>query len=288
MSGFDRCVAQMSRLGSTTYAQWDAQAYARLTRTASTLWERLGEDGAPQVEALRAYLRLGQEALARGLLIPGAEEAEEAEETVEPEGLLARLWLHTIPAQAASVPVEQLPAILVDLWNLAQGLRGEGLWLDRAVGPCLDETTALGSVEATIATGLEALFSSGSEPDWARLWVGSLDLRPVASTFIPGRMHLLAPRVVCIHDRRSEDECVGLRLGEGGGELLGCIDCGEPHEDSRPLPPLDWSMRSVVRIGERAVDLPLLGQVHASLPVPDGYIVASAVDSQRLWVVACE
>lgn len=278
MSGFDRTVAELSQLGSTTYAQWDAEAFARLTQTARGLWDNLGADGEPQVEALKAYLRLGQEALARGLVIS---------EAGEPEGLLDRLWLRTIPAQAASVPVEQLPATLVDLWNLAQGLRGEGLWLDRAVGRCLDEATMLSVVEATIAAGLEQIFSPGAEPDWTSLRLVTADLREVSSTFVPGRMHLLAPRVACIHDRRRDDECVGVRLDPDGCELLGSIDCGELHEDSGALPSLDWSHEGAVQIAGRLIRPPLLGQVHASLPVAAGFIVMSAIDSQWLWMVAC-
>ncbi|MGB1276897.1 MAG: hypothetical protein ACPG77_14220 [Nannocystaceae bacterium] len=275
MTSFAQIVAEQKRWGQATYRGWDPHAFDTLVESAATLlWDALGGDGCAPADALEAYLRLSQEALAVGVWSdPSA------------VGFFGRLWFRLVPKHAGSVPRVSLLRRLVELWNLGEGVHNEGRWLDLAVGQRMPPIEELSRVEPNLDQVLEELFRLGADPKWKRNPHRVLDLRPTCDRFLPGRMHQLAPRIVCVHDRREDDLCVGLSLAPGSSTLLGRIDCGPTFEDPRSAPEITLINQCVVKIGGKATLAPFLGNLHTSLTVPAGFVIVSASDSQRLWVL---
>ena len=62
--------------------------------------------------------------------------------------------------------------------------------------------------------------------------------------------------------------------------MMPCL--GTRHEES---PPPVEVRPGAVRVNGREAPLPLLNAPHQTLVAKSGYVVASAVDSQRLWVL---
>lgn len=115
--------------------------------------------------------------------------------------------------------------------------------------------------------------------------VAVLDARPVLEDFLPGEMYLAAPRVVCVADRRDPAHHVGLLLGHGGGSrLLGPSPPLSPYVEEGP-PPAATVSAGLARVGSHRVELPMLGEAHRVATALAGFVVVSAVDSQRLWIV---
>ncbi len=277
MTSFEQVVASQRRWGQATYSAWDPRAFDALVDSAgSLLWQTLGGDGQAPASALEAYLQLSQEALAIGVW----------SETTSP-GFFGRLWFRLTPRLAAAIPRNQLVARFVELWNLCEGLRNAGRWLDLAVGLRLDSLTELASVEAVLEQVLSELVTPGMDPAWKKNPCRILDLRPMNDRFLPGPMHLLAPRVVCVHDRRDDEQCMGLWLRpEQKGIVLGRIDCGQTYEDPRRTPEVEFTpANNIIRIDGRVAVAPAIGSIHSSLTLPAGFVIASAIDSQRVWVV---
>ena len=107
----------------------------------------------------------------------------------------------------------------------------------------------------------------------------------VLEDFLPGEMHLAAPRVVCVADRRDPDHRLGLLLGHGGqSRWLGPVPAMAPYDEDGPKPAAKVS-GGEARVGSHQVDLPLLGEAHRVASARAGFVVVSAVDSQRLWIV---
>lgn len=276
MSSFDATVEEVAATGRESHRNWTDATYAAFVRGPATrLWKNLDASDADTTATLRAYLTLGVEALARGFI----------SETGEPDGLLGHLWSDLIPRSAASMSTSQLPSQLVDLWNLGEGLRREAIWLDRVVCRGLDQLDALPDVEATLTAIVESVFSEEGTPAWEIPRVATVDCRATIDSFLPGTMHLLAPRVVCIHDRRHRGQHLGLLLDDDGPHVLGHVDCGESFAATRMPPKFSFDRWGQLVLGETPAFLPYIGELYGSLGLGAGHVVATSRSSQRLWVV---
>ena len=139
---------------------------------------------------------------------------------------------------------------------------------------------------AHLATVLEPVLVPPPPSQWTGpCALAVLDLRRIADRFLPGEMHLAGPAVVCVHDRRRPGAQLGVLLGRGGrSRVLGATPClgATLHEGARPAVTLDDGR---LAIGKLSVALGWLREPLEKLVTATGFVVASAVDSQRLWVV---
>jgi hypothetical protein len=99
-------------------------------------------------------------------------------------------------------------------------------------------------------------------------------------------MRLIAPVVAVVQDRRRPTLLGVLLEEQGQSRLLGALTGieGEYAEDAAPAIELQTNS---ARIGARKATLPLLTAPYRSLAACAGFVVASAVDSQRLWILEC-
>jgi hypothetical protein len=277
----DPFAAEVAAVARRNSSQFDAARFQALVATrVRELWPLIR--GAPHAASvLRSYLRLLAEAVGMGCLIEDARGQQ--------RDFLSDLLVNQVPARLPEVAPERRTACLAQLWNLGEGLLQEPAWLNRFAMAFAHEASAAGdllALPAQLAAVLEPVLAPRPPSQWAgpcQLIV--LDPRPVTDGFLPGEMHLAAPAVVCVHDRRRAGSQLGVLLEHGGkSRILGAAPClgSTVHEGARPA--VAFSPGSLA-IGDHQVSLGWLREPLERLVTATGFVLASAVDSQRLWVV---
>jgi hypothetical protein len=284
---WDTVARELAARGPRRHADWDAELFETLASgPARALSDALHAEPRRD-KVLAAWLTLAAEAVGLGYVDRASVHHLVTGQGPAPESLtllgrcLVRLSLEQLPAY----PADRAVALLARMWNLCEGLAAQPLWLNRYVASAAVEAPALEKLDAFLATTLEPALAPARVSTFSGPFtLGILDLREVADEFLPGEMHLAAPSVLCVHDRRAEDVRVGLFLAPGGEpRVLGLQPCLGPGPEETP-PALEL-LQNAVRVNGREAALPLLGAPHRALAARSGFVVASAVDSQRLWVL---
>ncbi len=279
MSGeLDALVPSMLELGQRLNARFDGALFQSIAASAAaTLWERV--EGSPGDQTLlRSYLRLVVEATGMGCLV--------RDPTGAHRNLLSLMLVDVVPPRLGELDPVMRPYVLAHVWNLSEGLLGEPVWMNRYAAAMCADLTDLRALSAR----LEAVLGPVLAPRPPSRWAGPhavkvLDTRAVRDDFLPGAMHLAAPSVVCLHDRRTPRAQIGVMLEHGGrSTLLGLTPClgGSLTEGSTPV--VEFAPNQVT-VGDRAVALPWLRAPRDRLVTGTGFVLATAVDSQRVWVV---
>lgn len=281
---FESAVKRRGDEGARRFAKWDAALYRDLCDgPAKRLWQRLAAK--PKGAAvLDAYLTLAVEAIGLGHIdragFDGLARGREA------ANLIALLWLGTIPDRALDGKPEVQIDRLVKAWNAGEGLLGASPWLNRYATASLHDLSSIDQLEAELVRVLEpALVAPAPSSFRGPFAVSTLDATQLDDRFLPGDMHLAAPAVLCVHDRKRAGVFAGVLLRPRGESsllpLTPCLGAG-PAEDGVPAIALQ---KGRVRIGDSRVALPLLERAHRAVVARAGFCVVSAVDSQRLWIV---
>ncbi|MEM9073378.1 MAG: hypothetical protein AAGE52_33040 [Myxococcota bacterium] len=270
MSVFHDLVEEADRVGRQRFSRWRPALLKQLAEgPALTLWAQLGRSEEREVR-FRAYLDLALEAIGRGVLT--------SSRIVSPTagGVLPTLLVRQIPREAPSV------RRMVELWNVGDGLAAHSPWLDRLVAPACDELDTLADLEATLAAVLERLYQAPTPSNAAdALRTEVVHLRRHAETFLPGRLRFVTPRILAVRDRRNDDELAIAVLPERtwiAGPLELPIESSAPSEVPVALGP------GSVRIGEARGRFEGLTTWQHVVVSPAGFVAATCVDSQRLWI----
>lgn len=192
-----------------------------------------------------------------------------------------------IPALLPKTPPGEQVALLAKTWNLAEGLLGEPAWVNRAVAGALANADSLLDLDRRILRVLEAALLPRARASLAGPFsVRSVDTRAIDHAFLPGAMHFSAPALLCVHDRKRKGVHAGLLLGpKGAASLLGPCPClGRPEKEPADLPTITL-IPGGLRVGDAKIPLTYFHRGHSAAASRAGYLVASALDSQRLWVV---
>lgn len=253
------------------------------------LWDRIGgERHAPAV--MEAYLRLLVEAIGMEVLDAAAVFAfPRAEAQPAAANLLSLLLVEKIPRLFPAGPADAQLGLLAQAWNLGEGLLAEAPWLNRYVASALSPLASLDDLDEQLVRALEpALLASAPASFQGPFAVTTLSAREVDAVFLPGAMHLAAPAVLCVHDRKREGVHAGVFLRPGGASsfmpLTPCLGVAAPDVENAGLPAASVAGGSL-RIGGLEVPVPFLQRGHEVVVCRAGFVVASALDSQRLWVV---
>lgn len=274
----ERVVAELAVAARRTSSRFDAARFHVLAAgRGGQLWQRIASD-AHALPVLRSYLRLLAEAVGMGCLVPDA--------GGEMRDVLSDLLATHVPARLAEVPPEQRAGCLAMLWNLGEGLLQEPAWLNRFAIAFAAGARDLLAMPAHLEAVLEPVLAPRRPSQWAGpCTLAVLDPRSLADGFLPGDMHLAAPAVVCVHDRRRTGAQLGVLLEHGGNSrLLGATPClgRDVHEGARPAVTF---AANYLAVGNHQVALGWLRAPLEKLVTSTGFVLASAVDSQRLWVV---
>ena len=269
--------------GPRKFARWDAAVFdAVATGPVAALAERLG--GQPDATAvLSGYLRLVQQGVGSGVVKQTA---------AGPAGwssFLERLVVELIPARLPEIAPERRMRVLVDAWNLGEGLLREPAWVDRYVNACAPALPRLDALEDFLVRTLGPVLTPAPPAAWTGpLKVAILDLRAAHDDFLPGRMHLAAPTVLCVEDRRRAGLQVGVFLRRGQkSEPLGVVFGLGEYRESDAMPKVEVA-DGKAKIGARVADVPTLRRCHTFAVARAGFVAACAPDSQRLWVIESE
>lgn len=270
---FRELLHQVSRNNRRRYAGWDAELFQEISiRIFYDLYGPLRKD--PQLEELMpAVLELLGEALARGYL-------DHRWQQGRPRSLMQLLFTDLIPQRLPLVTGKRRLACLARAWNLAEGLRTQPAWLDGFVTSQGADLTDLDQLEGWLVTVLQKAMTKSVPPPWnGPFQVEVLNARDASPDFLPGPMHAVAPQVVCVHDRRSPRSRLQVYLHRAGKSVLaGPFACDYRPEETA----INFSKNRALVDGQ-SIELPLLGQGHSGLR-QGAFFLASAIDSQRLWV----
>lgn len=187
-------------------------------------------------------------------------------------------------AEALLLPIDAAarPQALVDLFNLCDGMLAGEAWFDPFIASRLDGLSDLTDLPTLIELALDDVHSAAPSA-WGAVQRFTLDPRPIDPLFVPGHFSLVAPRVLCVADRRR-DTCLGLAFGRDLVTLFGPVPALEPIVPPEPRVTVGEYR---AQFGEETLYLGDLYPTHAHF-VLGSALVAAAVDSQRVWVMRPE
>ena len=270
--------------GPRRWASWDADLFARMCKgPVQALWKEIKKQTNAE-KVLRGYLALVQEAIGAGYLHRGCL-TDASEFVVGSEGnFLTHCLLNRVPSELSHIPAADQVAFLAKIWNLGEGLLQELPWVDRFVQSHAGTLGHLYEVEEFLAVTLEPALVPSKPAQWKGPFVVTLlNTRTLKDDFLPGEMHLAAPAVLCVHDRRHEKVHIGIFLRpHQESRFIGLTPCLGSFEEDSPKAEVKDGM---LQFGKQAVILPHLHACHRHVIARSGFSVASAVDSQRLWIV---
>jgi hypothetical protein len=269
--------------GPRKFSRWNATLFDAIAASAATaLAERLA--GQPDADAvLNGYLRLVQQGVGSGIV------KHTVPSSTGWASFLERLVVEMIPARLPEIAPERRLRVLVDAWNLSEGLLREPAWVDRYVNACAAAFPRLDTLEDFLIRTLGPALTPAPPASWnGALKVSVLDLRAAHDDFLPGKLHLAAPTVLCVEDRRRAGLQIGIFLRRGQkSEPLGVVSGLGVYDDSGKLPGVQFE-DGHVRVGSTTVDIPALRRCHAFTIARAGFVAACATDSQRLWIIESE
>ena len=266
---------QLAEEGPRRFSDWDAALFAAYCRTfLPSVHARLSKYGERTYVAVAAMVQQG---IGEGYL--------KADPEANPLNFLEHCLRGWLPEVLSRRPAEEHLRLLARVWNLGEGLLREPGWVNAYVMSRIGELCGDAGPEDFLVGVLRPLMEPAPPARWeAPYRVTMLSLRPTDDEFLPGEMHLAAPAVLVVSDRRRPVQ-LGVHLKrEGQSVVLGAFGPTSAFADDRSGVPVVWEVGRA-RIGEETVALPLLAVPFQWTLVPAGYLVASDVDSQKLWIV---
>ncbi|MEQ8785346.1 MAG: hypothetical protein RIC55_03570 [Pirellulaceae bacterium] len=278
-------VEQLRSQGPRQFANWNAEAFDSFVAGPVTRLQHVlpwYDKNAPDLDSLANYLRLVFEGVGAGWL-------RVLQPELPPPTFLAHCLTYLVPNKLGDIPRGERGEVLRKVWNLGEGLAREPQWLNQyAIARC-DWSTALSSLDRHLAEMLAPVLSPLPPASWNGAYrLHRIDLRPHADAFVPGRLYLASPAVLCIENRLNSHETLAMLLQKSGGsEVLGPVAPLPEHREAFE-PPAIKTTPDALSIHGSQVDVPLLGSPRDVLAVASGFVVVSADDSQRLWLVEAE
>lgn len=279
-------VEHHEREGERRFSRWDGESFRAVVfgpgkRLAAAI------DGSPDAaQVFLGWLRLVMEAIGLGYIRPGIV-APEDKLAFAPENLLELLLLDLIPGKLGTCAPTGRVALLAKAWNLGEGLLGEAPWLNVCAASAMANVGSLVDIEGRLLRVLDTALAPRTRSSFQGPYaVRTLDLRDVDGAFLPGRMHFAQPALVCVHDRKRPALSAGVLLGARNAPSLAfrspCL--ADKVAADQGLPTVSLTQAGLC-VGDARVPLPYWTRGHAVIASRAGLVVASALDSQRIWIV---
>jgi hypothetical protein len=274
-------IDHFAQAGAAQFSGWNPSLFEDYWRgTLPRLWIHLKVQ-LKQPEAARdvaaAYARLLCESIGKGYLRSGFQE--------RPANLMEYCFRNWLPARLVVLPPEQHLGLLARSWNLLEGLLCEPRWVNAYVMARISELGSQPDLESFLAFVLEPLFEPSPPARWnGPFRVSLLSMRQADYDFLPGDMYLVAPTVLAVKDRRRELQWGVLLQKQGRSDLACRFDETSPYAEGPSSVSPRWQ-GELLSLEQERIGLPFLREPFRWLQVRAGFVVASAVDSQKLWIV---
>ncbi len=272
-------IDELRRLGEEgprRFSGWNAPLYDAYRGTIlPELWKRLPPNSERTFAGLTALVQSG---IGEGYLKGGP--------GVAPRNFLEFCLRDWLPDVLARLPAEKHLPLLARVWNLGEGLLREPEWVNDYVMSRIGELRGDRMPEEILGDILRPLMEAAPEALWVSPYrVTLLSLRHADDEFLPGEMQLVAPTVLVVADRRRPVR-LGIHLRrEGRSVVLGSFGPTGTFPVEPNSVPVEWEEEGNARIGGETVSLPFLTAPFHWTLVGAGYLVANAIDSQKLWIV---
>jgi hypothetical protein len=229
MSPTSSLVDELEQNARGRFVSWDPALWQQFVEgPARSLSERLAARGVANESqpVFESYLRLACEAIGMGYLFPA---------TAGSANVFSLFWNKLVPDHLADVPNEARSSTLAACWNLGENLESAPLWTRRIFYRTCAQLESLGDLENVVAKVTADATSEPAQRLTAVKRLAWVHLGQEDKRFLPGMVHYLAPRVLCVHDRE--------RTGGGGRDavtygvwladpptFLGPMGCKEPPQ----------------------------------------------------------
>lgn len=278
----EQLIASLKQSGPRQFAAWNADAFeCYLDGPLSNLRSQLQwrDKKTPHPESLANFVRLIHESVGAGWLSP-------RDEATPSTLFLEHLLWTVLPHQLGNVPAKSRADVISRVWNLAEGLAHEPLWLNQYVIARTDWSTDLATLDQKLIEILAPVLSPMSPSNWTGTFqVQVLKLREHLDEFLPGRMFLAAPSLLCVENRLDPAITLAVLLQkEGRSEVLGQVGKLPEYFESLSAPDVVVSADAIT-INGSPVAAPLIAAHRQTLCVSSGFVAVIADDSQRVWLV---
>lgn len=277
-------ITQCREAGQRRHAHWDDKLFEQLCQgPVNYLWEKTGHD----LVGIQAYLSALAEAIGHGYVTQSTDPKHHQflAAYIRWRSLLEFWLVLRVPLEFPQLRPGLRPGTLAKLWNLGENILRDQPWVDPYLLRLnIEAPAALSDVERHLSAWLQPMLNPTVSAKWEPPFtVQVIDGRTIRDDFIPGEMHLSAPGLACIRDRRFADVFGGVFLHEADARVI------THHRDlgaGISNVPMDVRMgASRVSIEGHTIELPHLGLIHSHLTWGNRAALFTAVDSQRIWLV---
>ena len=291
-------VREAEAAGRASLAQWSQKVFDQYCSDplASLCGEPAGQGDGNESEVaaavVRGYLALVVEGMGRGYVKASRHgRMRTPNDRPAPGTLMEVLLSRWAPAELAGLPPgERLPQ-LAAAWNLCEGVMQAPEWVHAYLMTRLDDL-GLQGLEQRMTDALAPLMSS-SQASWSGPFHTTV-LNPALldAEFLPGAIRPLTPQVIAVADRRG-DTVMGFALEKRAArQMLGPLTRIQPDEplaagDAGGAPDVSLDGQQAT-INGTAIELPWINAPAEHCWTPSGFLIVTAVDSQRLWIVESE
>jgi hypothetical protein len=273
---------ELRQRGRRQFGVWNDAAFdAYLAGPAQTLqailqWEDKQD---PDRASVANFLELVYEGVGAGWL-------GTIEDGLPPTTFLAHCLATVVPNRLRNVPRPRRSEVLRNVWNLGEGLAREPQWLNQYAITRTGWSADLCKLDQHLADILTPVVSPQPAATWqGRLQLQVLNLRELDDAFVPGRMYLASPAVLCVENRMPPKNTLAVLLQKGGtSTALGSVGPLPEYVETFAPPSIDATVDAIT-INGRSIEAPLIAAPRQTLCIAAGFLVVSADDSQRLWLV---
>ncbi|MBT3218949.1 MAG: hypothetical protein HN348_07640 [Proteobacteria bacterium] len=213
------------------FVSWDPELWRGLLDGPAMKLSRglLGpHDQAHSRKVMENYLRLASHGIGLGYLFPS--------ENVGAMNFFTLAFVKLLPRLLAKLPLEEQNQALAKCWNLAENLEHAPPWLRPIFVRGALELDSLAQLDDLVEEVTREVYEApcvglGNDDRWDWVYLGDED-----RLFLPGKMHFVAPTVICVHDRhRIEADGRPISIGiwlRSNPLVLGAMACDEPVGDT--------------------------------------------------------
>lgn len=208
------------------------------------------------------------------------------ESGVPPPTFLAHCLTTIVPHRLRNVPRPERSEVLRSVWNLSEGLARQPQWLNQYAIARTNWSIDLRKLDRHLADILAPVISPQPAATWqAGMQLQVLNLRDKDDAFVPGKMYLASPAVLCVENRIAPTKTLAVLLQKPGkSTVLGSVGRLPEHVESFAPPSID-AQADAILINGRRIDAPLIAAPRQALCAAAGFVIVSVDDSQRLWLV---